>query len=77
MASCSACGAPVLPAETADGTQLALDRQPETSGSERYRVIENRSPRVIVERVRDTRPISAYPDHKLDCPAGFNGRRRT
>lgn len=80
MASCPACGSEVTPAVTTDGEQVALEKYTDTTGRDRYRIVEAKPGEIrahlVVEKLAATSTAAAYPDHRNDCPAHGNGLRR-
>lgn len=73
-ATCPDCGAEITHAVTANGERVPLEKWTDSTGPNRYRVV-NFTP-LTVEPVSESSPIDAYPDHRLDCPAHGNGIRR-
>jgi hypothetical protein len=72
MASCPACGANITHAKTADGENVPLEKYTDTSGPDRYRIIDAVSP-PVVEKVPPSSTLDCFPDHRLDCPDYGNG----
>lgn len=73
MASCPACGADITHAKTPSGENVPLEKFTEATGSDRYRITVLNP--LTVEKVSDSSPIDAYPDHRKDCPDYGNGLR--
>lgn len=73
MASCPDCGAEVLHAQTESGEHVPLERWT-TSEGERYRIVRFSHPHHTVEKITASF-TDGYPDHRLDCPAHYNGLR--
>lgn len=74
MASCPGCGATIDHAKLRDGTNIPIERWTDTTGGERYRIVEL-GPPLVVEKVSEHSPIDAHPDHRVDCPDHANGLR--
>lgn len=72
MASCRACGVDITHAKTREGENVPLETYMDTGVPNRYRVVEFAQP-LTVERVPDDSPVSAYPDHRNECPDYGNG----
>jgi hypothetical protein len=71
MANCTDCGAEVLVGVLAEGETIPLERWTASDG-ERYRIVAFGDPHHTVEKV--TTPFTdGHPDHRLDCPAHYNG----
>lgn len=73
-ATCPGCGAEITHAKTVSGENVPLERWTDPSGSMRYRIVDI-GPPLTVEPVSEQSAIDAYPDHRKDCPHGFNGLR--
>lgn len=77
MPNCPACGSPVTPAVTTDGDRVALETFTDTTGDDRYRIVQTTPGEIranlTVEKVSAQAPVAAYPDHRKDCPAHANG----
>lgn len=72
MASCPSCGADVTHAKLRNGENVPLERWTDTTGKDRYRIVEL-GPPLVVELVSEQSNIDAYPDHRIDCPGHGNG----
>jgi hypothetical protein len=51
---------------------LPLEKYTDTSGPDRYRIIDAVSP-PVVEKVPPSSTLDCFPDHRLDCPDYGNG----
>jgi 5-deoxy-D-glucuronate isomerase len=80
LAICAACGANIQHGTLADGSKVPLEIYTEPDGDRRYRVTETQAaperpqPILLVEAVAEDAPVSAYPDHRKECPAYDAGR---
>lgn len=78
MATCPACGADIQHAQTEDDEKVPLEVFTEPVGASRFRVVrtepsDDGRTTIIVEPVKESAPIDAYPDHRLECPDYGNG----
>lgn len=68
MSTCRVCTAPIVWCETAEGTRVPLDEhEPQMNGPDRYRIVENRSPRPLIEPIAEDFPAEAMVDHRKLC----------
>lgn len=67
--TCRTCTASITWAETKDGTRVPLDdHEEQTSGPDRYRLIEFRGPLPpLAEAVSETYAERAHVDHRTIC----------
>lgn len=72
MARCPGCGVDVTIAQTPDGQRVPLEKWTESTGGDRYRVVDGGDP-LVVEMVSPASNVDAYPDHRKDCPTHGNG----
>jgi hypothetical protein len=68
MSLCRVCFADIVWCETADGERIPLDEHEEqTSGERRFRIVETRQPRPLIEPVAADFAASAMVDHREIC----------
>lgn len=76
--NCPGCGHPIQICHDVDGNAIPLETFPEMTGERRWTVVKFGVPAEgkphTVAAVKPDSPVSAYTDHRVDCPAGENGR---